>query len=143
MLDVRPLQAEFDQVPGQFIEPKNREQIEFSMQVNLKYADLGIAEAKFRGQKFDEVLKATENVVKTVIEQGKKAQGEPIRIKDYRITGDIIGLALRANVQNGNADQGKKILDVLQRLSGLDEQQRPSAMSSPPCSMTSPPRSNA
>jgi hypothetical protein len=37
-------------------------------------------------------------------------------MKDYRVTSDILSLALRANVQKGDVAKGKAILDVLQRV---------------------------
>src|ERR1019366_6451740 len=54
-----------------------------------------------------------------MLAEGKKIPaGQPIIKKDYRVTGDILGLALRANVQKGDVVKGKAILDVLQRLKG-------------------------
>lgn len=134
---VKVLISEFDQVPMHIgsddsvpngrVSKKNHEQIGFTMQVMLKYADLGIAETRFRSDakdRFDLVLKATDGVVNAVLAQAKKAPPtEPIRMKDYRVTGDILGLALRANVQKGNVDKGKAILDVLKRLAGTEKDQ--------------------
>src|SRR5271156_1652536 len=99
------------------------------MQVMLKYSDLGIAEVKFRGtskDRFDEVIAATNPVVNQVLAVASKVPAnEPIRLKDYGVTGDILGLALRANVQKGDVVKGKAILNVLQRLSGPNENDKP------------------
>jgi hypothetical protein len=131
---VKGLLAEFEQVPAHAaltdgsddfipngrISKKNREQLQFTMFVMLKYADLGIAEVKFRGdtkERFAEVIKATEKVVNETLGKAKSTPGtEQIRMQDYRVTGDILGLALRAHVQQGNVEKGKEILDVLKRL---------------------------
>lgn len=122
------LQKEFEQMPGNAVSGKTRDQLDFTMRIMLKYGDLGIAETKFRGKaatRFDEVLAATKTVVDNVLEKAKAAPGQPIRLKDYRVTGDILGLALRANVQKGDVEKGKAILDVLQRLSGPNEGDKP------------------
>lgn len=124
---VRDLQNQFGTLPGKSISAENRDQIEFTMQIMLKYADLGIAEVKFRGDKadrFDQVIAATKGVVDTVLGKAKSTTGD-IAMKDYRVTGDILSLALRANVQKGNIDQAKTILDVLNRLRGVDAGQKP------------------
>ena len=62
--------------------------------------------------RFDEVIAATKTVVDGVLDKAKAVKaGEPIRLKDYRVTGDILGLALRANVQKGDVVKGKAILE--------------------------------
>src|SRR5262249_26106969 len=101
---------------------EHHEQIQFSMLVMLKYADLGVAEVKFRSEakdRFDQVIKATQNVVNEALAKAKLVPAtESIRLKDYSVTGDILSLALRAHVQKGEVAKGKAILDVLKRLSG-------------------------
>ncbi|PWT73845.1 MAG: hypothetical protein C5B46_04935, partial [Proteobacteria bacterium] len=124
---VRDLQKKIAPLPAKVISAENREQIEFTMQVMLKYADLGLAEAKFRDEtikapgRYDQVLAATKTVVDDVLKRGAGGAGD-ISMKDYRVTADILSLALRANVQKGNIDQGKAILDVLGRLKGPKEE---------------------
>ena len=129
---VKALSAEFQQVsmhkggddyiPNGSLSKQNHEQIQFSLATWLKYADLGIAETRFRSDakdRFDQVLKATDPVVNDTIALSKKIPADqPIALKDHRVTGDILGLALRANVQKGNVERGKAILDVLKRLTG-------------------------
>ena len=44
-----------------------------------------------------------------------------IRIKDHLVTGEIVGLALRANMQKGDMEAAKQIFDILDRLSPEDE----------------------
>ncbi len=123
---VRGLQADFDKLPGKAITEKNREQIEFTMRVMLKYADLGVAEVKFRSDakdRFDEVLKATKTVVDDALQRaGKIPADKLIPMKDYRVTGDILSLALRANVQKGDIVKGQAILGVIQRLANEKEE---------------------
>jgi hypothetical protein len=111
-----------DVVPNGRISQENHDRIQTSMNAWLKYADLIIAETRFRGDtkdRFDQVLKATDKVVKDTLSLAKTVKpGDSIILKDYRVTGEILSLALRANVQKGNVEQGKAILDVLKRLSG-------------------------
>jgi hypothetical protein len=121
---IKDLLAQFDQVPPGKLSSENHDQLQFSMNVMLKYSDLGVAEVKFRGTsptRFDEVIAATNNVVNQVLARAKSVPAnQPIRMKDYRVTGDILGLALRANVQKGDVIKGRLILDVLKRLTGPD-----------------------
>ena len=122
---VKDLRGQFDKLPDKSISPETREQLDFSMSIMLKYADLGIAETKFRGDtadRFDEVLKATKTVVDAMKEKAKAIPAaEKIKLKDYRVTGDILGLALRASVQKGDVQTGKEILNILNRLTDLEE----------------------
>ncbi len=61
--------------------------------------------------------KTTESVVAAV--DKLKGDGKaPIRLKDYQITGDVLTLALRANVQKGNTARAEQILGYLNRLAG-------------------------
>ncbi len=109
-----------DYIPNGQLSKQNHEQIQFSMATWLKYADLGIAETRFRGDakdRFDLVLKATDKVVNDTLALAQKTKApDPIAMKDYRVTGDILGLALRANVQKGEVEKGRAILDVLKRI---------------------------
>jgi hypothetical protein len=112
-----------DNIPDGRLSSANHEQLLFSMNVMLKFADLGIAEVKFRSDskdRFEEVLKATDAVVKDTLKRAQSVKSGPVRMKDYRVTGDILGLALRAHVQQGSADKGKEILDVLKRITSED-----------------------
>jgi hypothetical protein len=120
----RDLQNQISSLPGKSISPENREQIEFTMRIMLKYADLGIAEAKFRGGRLDEVITATQNVVNDTLKMGSAVPpGQFIKLKDHRVTGDILSLALRASVQKGDVAKGQAILDLMQRLA--DEKGNP------------------
>jgi len=113
--------GEDDSVPNGRLSKQNHEQISFSMNLMLKYADLGIAEVKFRGDsddRFAEVIKDTDAVVSDTLKRAKAAGAGLIAMKDYRVVGDILGLALRSHVQQGNVDKGKEILDVLKRVTG-------------------------
>ncbi len=107
-------------VPKGKISQQSHEQLQFTMKVMLKYADLGIAEVRFRGDnkdRFDQVLAATKSVVDETLAKAKATPaGENINMKDYRVTSDILSLALRANVQKGDVAKGKAILEVLQRV---------------------------
>jgi hypothetical protein len=124
---VRGLQGDLERLPGKTISAKNRDQIDFSIQVWLKYANLGLAEIKFRStanDRYDQVLEATKTVVNDALAVAKKTPtGEKIPMKDFRVTADILNLALRASVQKGDVDKGKAILDVLQRLTGVNKEE--------------------
>jgi hypothetical protein len=96
-----------------------RGKLSFSMGVTAKYLRLGLAGLEYRKGNYDKVLAATEEIVAAVAKQASDAR-TPIRLKDYQVTGDVLGLALRANVQKGNLPKARQILGYLERLSGED-----------------------
>lgn len=111
---ITDLATTFDKVPIK-LTPENRATIDFELHVMHKYADLGLAEVQYREGKFDEVLKVTQPTLDAV-KKLDNGQG-PIKLRDYQVTGDILGLALRAEVQKGNIKTAKQSLDVIKRLS--------------------------
>jgi hypothetical protein len=116
---VQDLSARFDKLPIKLTE-KNRETIDFELHIMRKYADLGLAEVEYRENHFDDVIKVTQPVVDAVkkLDDGKS----PIKLKDYQVTGDILGLALRAEVRKGNVQEAKAALDRLKRLTDEGDQ---------------------
>jgi tetratricopeptide (TPR) repeat protein len=81
-----------------------------------------MAQTEYRAGQYDNVLapRATGEIVDQV---KKLAKGnEPIRVKDHRLTGEILALALRANVQKGKVNEAKEILGLLRRLTGEGEE---------------------
>ena len=112
--------AKEEPVPNGRVTDDTHEQIQFSIQVMLRYSDLGIANINMNGislDRFDKVIASTKNVVDQILAEAKaKKADEPLKKKDYRVIADILGLALRANVQKGDVNQGKAILEVLKRL---------------------------
>ncbi len=118
------LDAKDDSVPNGKLSKQMHERFQFEMAVMLKWADLGLAEVRFRGDnkdRFDQVLAATQNVVNDTLAKAQATPaGQNIKMKDYRVTSDILSLALRAYVQKGDAAKGKAILDVLQRVADED-----------------------
>ena len=99
---------------------ETRDKLDFSLGVMSKYARLGLAEIDYRKGNYDQVLKSTDADVAAM--DKKKGDGkDPIRFKDFEVTGDLLGLALRANVQKGNTARAKEILVYLDRLAGEGE----------------------
>ncbi len=83
-----------------------------------RLARYGVAQSEYRAAQYDAVLapKATGEVV---AEMTKLAKGNgPIRVKNHALVGEILGLAMRANVQKGNIPAAKDILALLRRLAG-------------------------
>src|SRR5262249_12283718 len=77
----------------------------------------GLAEIDYRKGNYDQGLTSTEADVP--LQDKKKGDGKaPIRIKDFDVTGDVLGLALRADVQKRNTLRAKQILGYLRRLAG-------------------------
>jgi hypothetical protein len=84
-----------------------------------KNAQYGLANTEYRGGNFDKVLALTDDAVKAV-KALDKGDG-PIVIKDYRVTGGLLGLNLRARVQKGAVAEAKDMLPLLRRLKGEDQ----------------------
>ena len=84
-----------------------------------KNAQFGLANTEYRAGNFDKVLALTEDAVKSVKALDKR--DSPIVIKDYRVTGSLLGLNLRARVQKGAVAEAKEMLPLLRRLKGEDQ----------------------
>jgi hypothetical protein len=102
------------------LRPEAHEHVTYGAAAMDKLNRYGRAEIEYRAGNYDKVLdaKLTGDVVAQVEKLGQ-AQG-PIRMKDFQVTGDILGLALRANVQKGETAKAKSILKLLERLAGED-----------------------
>jgi hypothetical protein len=100
------------------IEKEPQEQLRQTMDRLKKYALFGAAELEYRAGKYDQVLakELTGGVLAQVQALGKA--GAQISLPDYQMTGDILGLALRAQVQKGDIKSAKDTLDLIQRLTG-------------------------
>jgi hypothetical protein len=86
-------------------------------------ARYGIVFGQYRAGDYDAVLapKAAGEVVEAV----RKAAGkgaEPILVPDAKLTGEILGLAMRASVQKGKINEAKQILGLLRRLRGDEKE---------------------
>lgn len=116
------LQARFDKLPGKAMSEETRDKLGFFLGVLSKYATLGQADIEYRKGNYDKVLSKdlTAPVVALVGKLGAKVKGD-IKMKDYQVTGEILGLALRAQVQKGNIPEAKAVLRNLERLTGEEE----------------------
>ncbi|HWY86811.1 MAG TPA: hypothetical protein VNX28_08800 [Gemmataceae bacterium] len=113
---VAGLKAKLEKAPIK-LAPETRASLDFSLAVMAKHARLGLADLDYHAGNYDKVLRTTDDVV-AAVEKLKGDGSAPIRLKDYQVTGDILGLALRANVQKGNTAKAKDILNYLDRLTG-------------------------
>jgi hypothetical protein len=90
------------------------------------FARYGLAQAEYRAGHYDKVLAPA--ATGEVVAQVKKAPaGKPIQMKDHRIVGEILGLAMRAHVQKGEVSAARDILGLLRRLTGEGEETSASA----------------
>jgi hypothetical protein len=111
---VAELKANLAQTPAK-LSKETRGKIDFSVDVLVKYVRLGAAGLDYRRGDYNKVLQVTAPV-EAAVEQ-KKGDGKgPIRVKDYQVTGDILGLALRAHVQKGDILKAKQLFGYLERL---------------------------
>jgi hypothetical protein len=121
------------------LNPETRDKIDFNAEVMMKYADFGQADLDYRLGNYDKVIVATQKVIDRVEAAAKKAdedteakrktlpdeekaklQPEPIVFEDAQITGDVLGLALRAQILSpkGDVQKAKTMLENLRRLKG-------------------------
>jgi hypothetical protein len=85
------------------------------------FGQLGVTRLEYREGNFDKVLTDTAPLLADVLARGKDEKStEPIKVKDIRLIGNALGLALRAHVQKGNVAQARTLVLVLRRLT--DEQ---------------------
>jgi hypothetical protein len=113
------LDAKWDKVPVKLTKD-TRDRIDLQLGALRKYANLGRAEVQFREGQYDKVLEFVKPTTDAVakLDKDKKA---PIRLKDFQVTGDVIGLALRAEVQKGDVAAAKTLLGRLKRLRGTED----------------------
>ena len=81
----------------------------------------GQADFAYRAGNYDKVLEPalTGKVVDFV---KKEAEKDPVvRLKDFQITGQILGLAMRANMQKGKIDEAKQLMKILENLKDVKE----------------------
>ena len=86
-----------------------RQEFQAAVDAQPFYADYGQADVAFRAGKYAEALKRVDPFVKQ-FQQDKLGW-----LKDMSLIRGMLGLALRADVQQGNKDQAKAILDLLQK----------------------------
>jgi hypothetical protein len=101
-----------------------REKLEAPLKTLTKFARVGLGEMEYRNGAYEKVL--SKEVTGDIVEQIKtlgKAPGD-INLNDFQITGELLGLALRAHVQKGQLKEAKELLGLIKRVksAGLTEQ---------------------
>jgi hypothetical protein len=89
------------------------------------YGLLGAADLEYRAGNYDKVLaKELAGGVLAQVEALAKAgkSGGKVQVPDYEMTGQILGLVLRAQVQKGHVKEAQDTLRLIQRLSGPEGQ---------------------
>ena len=114
---LKRLRDEFAKLPFK-LTPATEARLLFNMGVYEKYNRLGLARIEYQKGNYDQVLKFSDGIVDEVKKVGQKPG--PIPIRDYKVVGEVLGLALRANVQKGKIDGAKSVLGLIQRLTGTD-----------------------
>jgi hypothetical protein len=101
--------------------PEAQEQFAAALKRLQNLARYGIVQGEYRAGRYDAVLapKAAGEVVAQVRKLAGK-DGGAIHVPDARLTGEILGLAMRASVQKGKVAEARDILGLLRRLAGND-----------------------
>ena len=107
--------------PAVHMEEARRDQLAYYIATMEKYAIFGQADFAYRAGNYDKVLEQglAGKVVDFVLKEAEKEK--VVRLKDYQITGQILGLALRANVQKGKIDEARKVMKVLENLKDVKD----------------------
>jgi hypothetical protein len=118
---MQQLQQQFDK-GGAVIAAGPKAKLRYALGALKKYGMLGNADLEYRAGNYDKVLSKdlAGGVVAQVQELGKG--GAKIALQDYKVTGDILGLALRAQVQKGDLAAAKQTLDLIQRLTSTGDE---------------------
>ena len=116
------LQKEFNKHANK-INVKNRGLLENGLAELEKFGRFGSANIEFQDGHYDNVLseRLTGKVVKEISEKAKATEGMPdnsIVVADFKISGSMLGLALRANVLKGNTKAAQDLLDMMIRIKG-------------------------
>jgi len=112
------LKTQFDKNPA-LVLPDSREGLEYSQNVLKKYATFGMAEVAYRQGNYKQVLDPTRTgtVLKSILAMKPDGTGK-IRLKDFQVTTELLGLALRAQVQMGKIPDARATLKTMEMLAG-------------------------
>lgn len=114
------LKQQFDKLDVK-LDAEPAENLRFGLSVLQKVARLGKAQTEYHLGNYAKVLEP-KYTGETIAQIKKLSKGDqPIKLKDYQVTGDILGLALRAQVQQGKITDAKEILQLLRRLASEQE----------------------
>jgi hypothetical protein len=80
------------------------------------YAKLGRGETDYQAGQYGKVRELLAPTLKEMSDPAKAAQLMDLKEKNPQLVRGVLGLALRASVQDNQADQGKQILDILQKI---------------------------
>lgn len=81
----------------------------------LLYAKLGKGEAAYKAGRYRDAREAVVPAVRQLMDSSKNAQLADLKEKNPLLLRAVLGLALRATVQDNHVDEGKQVLDFLQR----------------------------
>jgi hypothetical protein len=79
------------------------------------YAKLGMAESDYKVGRYRQARELLAPVVQELTDPAKAAQWSDLKEKNPQLLRALLGLALRASVQDNHVDQGKQILERLQK----------------------------
>jgi hypothetical protein len=80
------------------------------------YAKLGRGETDYQAGRYSKVRELLAPVVKELKDPAQASQLTDLKEKNPPLVRAVLGLALRASVQDNRVDQGKEILDILQKM---------------------------
>jgi hypothetical protein len=93
-----------------------RQQLRQAIATLKKFGLVGASDLAYRAGNYDQVLSKDLAGGVLLQVQALAKPGEKIQVPDFQVTGDILGIALRAQVQKGDIKAAQATLDLLQRL---------------------------
>ncbi|HEX4716058.1 MAG TPA: hypothetical protein VH164_14135, partial [Ktedonobacteraceae bacterium] len=80
------------------------------------YGKLAKGETEYRAGRYSQVRELLAPMVKQMMDPAQAASSHDLKDKNPQLLRAVLGLAVRANVQDNHLDQGKQILELLQKL---------------------------
>lgn len=97
------------------LEDKTRAPLAQAVEQVKTLGQLGLARAEYRAGQWEKVLKQTGPAVEQLASAGKESKGL-LKRADAAVAGDLLGLALRAQIQLGNVAEARQLMLLLRRL---------------------------
>jgi tetratricopeptide (TPR) repeat protein len=99
----------------QTLDDRTRAEYGTRIRILTLYAKLGKADAAYRAGQYAQVLAILGPIVQLVKDPAQVDAFNDIKEKDSRVVRVLLGLALRASVQDNKTDQARDILDLAQK----------------------------
>lgn len=113
------LKGQIEKQPAELVPEETKDRLLYELGVLRKFATLGQAEIEYRQREYKKVLTpAMTGATLDAVRKMKAGEDGKIRLKDFQVTSELLVLALRAQVQDGQVKEAKETFRFLEILSG-------------------------